>query len=74
MRLTERPLLGRPEDLAAENREIRRLREQRQAVLDLHAPDDPARPYPSCQECTHGCGVGDVDWPCATVKALGAAA
>lgn len=35
MRLTERSLLGRPEDLAAENREITRLREQVAAVRAL---------------------------------------
>lgn len=34
-RLSDRPLLGRPDDLAAENREIERLRAQHLAVVEL---------------------------------------
>lgn len=43
---------------------------QRDAVLALHQPSHPDRRYASCTECTHGCGVGDVDWPCSTVHTL----
>lgn len=35
MRLSDRPLLGRLDDLAAENREIERLRAQRLAAVEL---------------------------------------
>lgn len=37
MRLTERPLLGRPEDLAAEQRELHRLRAQDRLIRSLLA-------------------------------------
>ena len=45
-------------------------------VRAIHAPDRPLASYPDCQECTtHGyCeDDGPVEWPCPTVRALGAA-
>lgn len=50
--------------------EVKRLREQRQKIRDLHAPansHDPAAPGAICTGCSlHGARI---DWPCATWKA-----
>lgn len=54
--------------------EVRRMQAGIARLRLLHAPDGPENCYPSCRECTHGCGVGDVDWPCETLRALDAVA
>lgn len=70
MKLTDRTLTGRPADLAAENRELHRLRAQVAAVLNLHALDEDMARYGRhvCKGCaTH---MTFAWWPCATVEAV----
>lgn len=57
-------------DTAALAAEVKRLRNQRQKVRDIHAPEnssDPAAPGAYCMGCSlHGARVM---WPCPTFKA-----
>lgn len=47
--------------------EAERLRVAVAAARELHVV---ASYGPYCLECTHGCGGGDVEWPCLTLRAL----
>ena len=65
-----RPSVGTLRMVASAAAEVESLRAAVERVRGLHAPSRPTDLYPSCVECTHGCGTGDVDYPCPTLRAL----
>ena len=72
MRLDRRDLYTKQARLELELRQARAelddLRAQQQAALALHQPAKWAAQ--ACEECSHGCGAGEVEWPCSTVSVL----